>query len=180
MSIHRFESSQFLRATPEEAWAFFATPRNLAAITPPNMRFELTSSPPPRMYPGLVITYRLRPFGGVPVSWVTEITHIEELHRFVDEQRVGPYRMWHHEHTFIPVPGGVEARDLIYYVLPGGPLGQVVDRWFVGPRVRAIFEHRRGVLAARFGELAPPATGGRVVGAPGAGVDLGLPAERRG
>lgn len=177
MSIHRFESSQHLRTSPEEAWAFFATPRNLAAITPPNMRFELTSVPPARMYPGLVITYRLRPFGGIPVTWVTEITHIEEPHRFVDEQRVGPYRMWHHEHTFVPVPGGVGARDLVYYVLPGGPLGALLNRWLVGPRVRAIFEHRRRVLAARFGEVQPAAAEADDARAPRA-ADLDRSARR--
>lgn len=118
------------------------------------MGFTLTSAPPPHIYPGLIISYRLRPLLGLPADWVTEITHVEDQHRFIDEQRMGPYRLWHHEHTFRPVPGGTEVSDLVYYALPFGPLGTVVQRAVVRQRLAHIFEYRASTLRAMFGEMA--------------------------
>ncbi len=152
--IHRFEATQVLPVTVAEAWAFFSDPRNLSRITPPDMDFRITSEVPARMYEGMMITYTLRPLLGLPVRWATEITHVDEGFRFVDEQRVGPYAMWHHEHTFTPVAGGVEMRDLVYYALPFGLLGDAAHALAVGARVRAIFEYRRRVLTVQFGR--PP------------------------
>lgn len=153
-SIHRLEATQILPVTVAEAWSFFSDPRNLSRITPPDLDFRITSEVPGRMYEGMMITYTLRPLLGLPVRWATEITHVDEGSRFVDEQRVGPYAMWHHEHTFIPVAGGVEMRDIVHYALPFGPLGDLAHALAVGARVRAIFEYRRRVLALRFGR--PP------------------------
>lgn len=156
MTVHRIEATQVFPVTVEAAWAFFSDPRNLARITPSDLDFRITSEVPERMYEGLMVTYTLRPLFGIPVAWATEITHIEEHARFVDEQRVGPYAMWHHEHTFTPIVGGVEMRDVVHYTLPLGPLGGLVHALAVGARVRSIFAYRRRALEARFGRLVEP------------------------
>jgi ligand-binding SRPBCC domain-containing protein len=93
------------------AWDFFSDPRNLGRMTPPSLAIEITSEPPPRMHPGMIITYTVRPLLGIPVRWVTEITHVREPNLFVDEQRFGPYRFWHHQHHFREVDGGIEISD---------------------------------------------------------------------
>ena len=143
-------AEQTLTLPLEEAWSFFSDPRNLQRITPASMRFEVTSNVPDRIHPGLIITYRVRPLLGVPVGWVTEITHVVEPTLFVDEQRFGPYRFWHHQHHFRATDGGVLMSDIVTYALPraGGPLA---NRWIVGPRLKEIFEYRRGVLTDLFG-----------------------------
>jgi ligand-binding SRPBCC domain-containing protein len=153
MRLYTLRTEQSLALPLEEAWTFFGDPRNLQRITPASMRFEVTSNVPERIHPGLIITYRVRPLLGVPVGWVTEITHVVEPTLFVDEQRFGPYRFWHHQHHFRPIDGGVLMTDIVSYALPrgGGPLA---NRWIVGPRLKEIFEHRRGVLADLFGPAA--------------------------
>ena len=160
MSLHRFETLQRLPVPRSEAWAFFSDPRNLAAITPPEMGFEISSDLPARIHAGLIVTYRVRPFARVPVTWVTEISHVVEGELFVDDQRLGPYRFWHHQHHFADIPAaaggipeGTEMRDVVHYALPFGPLGAVLERLVVGPRLRAVFEFRRGVLEQRFGRV---------------------------
>jgi ligand-binding SRPBCC domain-containing protein len=153
MSLHRFTDTQRFPISVEEAWDFFSDPRNLAVITPPEMAFEVSSDLPARMHPGMIVAYRVRPLAGVPVNWVTEITHCVEGVLFVDEQRFGPYRFWHHQHHFKAVPGGVEMRDIVHYDVGFGPLGDLVDLAVVKARVRQIFEFRGRVLEQRFGVL---------------------------
>ena len=138
----------------DEAWRFFSNPRNLARITPPDMRFTITSACPDEVYPGLIITYRVRPLFNIPVGWVTEITHVLARERFVDEQRAGPYAMWHHEHHFRDVDGGTEMRDIVHYAVPGGPLGDVIDRRLVRRRLAEIFAYRRHVIERLFNQHA--------------------------
>ena len=150
MTIHRFEATQLVQVSLDEAWTFFSNPRNLAAITPPDMAFEVTSPVPEHVYPGLIVTYRVRPLLGIPVDWVTEITHVVERERFIDEQRMGPYRLWHHEHTFRAVGDITEMRDVVYYALPFGRLGGLAHA-IVRPRVEHIFEYRAEVLSEMFG-----------------------------
>jgi ligand-binding SRPBCC domain-containing protein len=152
MRLHVLERTQRLPMALDEAWAFFTDPRNLAVITPPEMGFEVRSALPGQVYAGMIITYRVRPLLGVPVTWVTEITHVREHEYFVDEQRFGPYRFWHHQHLFREVAGGVEARDIVHYALPPG--GGVARRWLVAPKLEQIFDYRRKVLQDRFGRLA--------------------------
>ncbi len=149
MTLHRFEATQLVAAPLDEAWAFFSDPRNLAAITPPDMGFEITSPVHDHVYPGLFVTYRVRPLLGIPVEWVTEITHVDEGSRFIDEQRMGPYRLWHHEHTFRAVGDMTEMHDVVYYALPFGRLGSLAHA-VVRPRIEHIFEYRADVLSERF------------------------------
>ena len=156
MSVHRFDTTHVLPIPRDEAWRFFSDPRNLARITPPEMGFVVTSDVPEAMYPGLMITYRVRPMLNVPVTWVTEITSVVEGERFVDDQRAGPCAMWHHEHHFRDVPGGTKMRDIVHYALPGGPIGDLINHWIVARRVAEIFAHRRRVLDGLFGTLGAP------------------------
>jgi ligand-binding SRPBCC domain-containing protein len=151
MKLYVLEREQRLPIPLSAAWDFFSDAGNLAKITPPEMGFEVTSKLPPRMYAGMIVTYRVRPLLGVPVTWVTEITHVDEGRLFVDEQRFGPYRFWHHQHLFREVPGGVEVGDIIHYALPpgAGPARSLL----VAPRLEAIFSHRRRVLEEKFGTL---------------------------
>lgn len=151
LSIHRLHRRQRLPIELAEAWRFFSDPRNLALITPPGLGLRVQSPLPERVYPGLIITYRIRLPFGVPGRWVTEISHLDEPHRFVDEQRLGPYRFWHHEHRFRALDGGTEIEDLVHYALPLWPLGELAHRPVVAPRLAEIFEYRRAVLERRFG-----------------------------
>ena len=155
MGVLRLATTQVVSAPRDEVWAFFADPRNLAVVTPPWLRLRFTSPPPERVYPGLVVSYEVRPFLGFPLAWATEITQVVEGERFVDDQRVGPYRLWHHQHELRDVEGGTEIRDTVHYALPLGPLGDVIARQAVRPRVAAIFEFRRAVLRERFGPGPP-------------------------
>lgn len=147
MKTHRLTRRQFLPITLEEAWAFFATPRNLEAMTPGFLHFHITSPVPEVMYPGLIITYRIAAVAGIPMTWVTEIKHLERLHRFVDEQRLGPFRFWFHEHRFTAVEGGLTMEDIVHYVMPWGWLGELVHAVFIRRRLHAIFDFRQRYLA---------------------------------
>jgi len=153
MKLYRFETTQRLALDPEEAWAFFSDPGNLAAITPPWLNFVIVGGQPKAIYAGLIIRYRIRPFGGVPVDWVTEITHVRQPGFFVDEQRFGPYRFWHHQHHLVPCPGGTEVTDAVHYALPPVPGTSILRPLLVAPRLQEIFAYRRKVLAERFREL---------------------------
>jgi ligand-binding SRPBCC domain-containing protein len=154
--MHQLRATQFVPLTLDQAWAFFSDPRNLAVITPADMGFVVKTDLPSKMYPGLMVEYTVRPLLKIPVKWVTEITHVRDREYFVDEQRTGPYRMWHHEHHFAAVPGGVEMHDIVSYELPFGPIGSLVNRLVVRKRVAHIFEYRREVLEDRFGKMPPP------------------------
>jgi len=138
-----------------EAWSFFSDPRNLPRITPPSLGLEPTSGLPERMYPGMIVTYNVRPIPWVSVGWVTEITHVREPVLFVDEQRFGPYRFWHHEHHFREVDGGVEMEDIVHYALPFGTIGRVFGGSLVRRRLEQIFSFRRRFLAREFDPVVP-------------------------
>lgn len=156
MPVHTLRRTTILDTTIAQAWGFFSDPRNLSKITPPEMGFTVVSDPPERVYAGLMIEYRVRPLRYFPVTWLTGITDVVEGRLFVDEQRVGPYRLWHHEHHFSPRPeGGVEMTDLVTYVLPFGWLGNLVHPFLVAPQLRRIFDYRQGVIDRLFRTPAP-------------------------
>ncbi|MER3428052.1 MAG: hypothetical protein C4334_08105 [Pyrinomonas sp.] len=150
MKIHRLHFTQRLPIGLDEAWRFFSDPRNLPVITPPWLNFRITSEIPEKMYAGLIITYRVSPLLGWPVGWVTEITHVAEPRLFVDEQRFGPYRFWHHQHIFDETPDGVEMQDIVHYALPFGPLGQLANSLVVRQKLHDIFNFRRLTLERLF------------------------------
>jgi ligand-binding SRPBCC domain-containing protein len=149
--IYSLEVSQFMNIPLSEAWDFFSSPGNLAKITPEHMGFKITSGTPTKMYPGQIITYKVSPFPGVKTNWVTEITHVSEGSFFVDEQRFGPYRMWHHEHHFEVQNDGVLMTDRVSYKLPLGFLGRIAHSLFVKNQLKQIFEYREIFLEKEFG-----------------------------
>lgn len=154
MAIYTLQHRQIVKASLQECWEFFSNPGNLATITPPWLDFKVLSDLPKAIYPGMMIEYRVRPLLGLPVTWLTEITHVEQLRSFVDEQRVGPYRVWHHEHRFEQCDAEhVEIFDLVHYVLPFGPLGALVHPFLVAPQLAEIFRFREKKVAELFGGL---------------------------
>lgn len=152
MAVHTLQTKQIIRTGMADAWAFFSNPRNLAKITPPEMGFEvLTPDLEPTIYAGMMIAYRVRPLLGIPMTWLSEITLVEEGVRFIDEQRVGPYAVWHHEHRFHDLGDGrVEMEDKITYVLPFAPLGDLAVPLLVKPQLERIFAFREKAVRKLF------------------------------
>ena len=152
MKIYSFETHLQLPVSIEKAWGFFSSPANLKIITPPHMGFVITSEfNNEKMYCGQIISYVVKPLAGIPLTWVTEITHVQEPYYFVDEQRFGPYALWHHKHFFKKIDGGVEMRDLVHYALPLGFLGRMANTILVKNQLSAIFEYRAQKLEKLFG-----------------------------
>ena len=105
---------QQLPISLEEAWIFFSNPANLKEITPADMGFQIVSKyHGTDMYAGQVIEYKVRPLFRIPIYWMTEITHVEDKKYFVDEQRFGPYSLWHHQHHFKEIEGGIEDWEIV-------------------------------------------------------------------
>lgn len=150
MAIYQLKRVQTLPISLEEAWDFFSSPLNLEKITPDYMRFEVIGECPGKMYPGQVISYHVRPILGIPLFWLTEITHVDPLRFFVDEQRFGPYAFWHHQHIFEEVEGGVRMTDWVHYKLPLGFLGQFAHVLFVKKQLNGIFDFRYRILERHF------------------------------
>ena len=162
MSLHILNTSQRLPISIPEAWDFLSSPGNLREITPEGMGFQITPGfdgiPPdnpefPKMYSGMIIAYIVKPMLNIPVKWVTEITHVKEPCYFVDEQRFGPYKFWHHKHFLKEVPGGVEMTDTVHYILPFGPIGDLINAFIVKKRLGYIFEYRYNKLEKLFGKI---------------------------
>ncbi|MCB1090685.1 MAG: SRPBCC family protein [Verrucomicrobiae bacterium] len=151
MKLHRFEQSQTLPLSLDEAWAFFSDPRNLDAMTPPELKFRTLSGDDEPMHAGQIIIHQIQIVPLIWTNWVTEIVEVAERAYFIDEQRSGPYRFWHHLHRFEAVPGGVRMLDRVHYALPFHPFSAPAQSWFVRPRIRDIFAFRRQFLENRFG-----------------------------
>lgn len=156
--LRTFSTEQVLPVERGTAWRFLSEPKNLSRITPEGMGFEILTEPPEKVYPGLIVEYRVRPLFGIPVRWTTEITQVQEPDYFIDEQRFGPYAFWHHQHFLEPVEGGVLMKDLIHYRMPFGPLGDLVHPLLVGPKLKEIFSTRERAFRDFFGD--PPASAG--------------------
>jgi ligand-binding SRPBCC domain-containing protein len=153
MQVHTLHRKESFPLPVTAAWDFFSNPNNLPVITPPELGFEiLTPDLPPRIYAGMMIAYRVRPLAGFPVTWLTEITHLREGEFFVDEQRAGPYALWHHEHRLRDAgAGSTEVEDLVTFRLPIGRFGALLHRLVVRRKLEAIFDFRsaavRGIAA---------------------------------
>ncbi|MCG2611959.1 SRPBCC family protein [Flavobacterium sp. SM15] len=143
---------QQLPISLEKAWDFFSDPKNLNTITPDSMKFQTLSGDDKKMFSGQIIHYKITPFKGITMEWVTEITHVKDQIFFVDEQRFGPYKFWHHKHFFKEIDGGVEIEDIVHYKLPFGFLGKLVHPIIVKPKLNEIFSYRRAKLEALFGK----------------------------
>ncbi len=156
MKIYTFHAKQNLPITLDEAWQLLSDPKNLKTITPDYMGFEILSGADRPMYPGQIIQYIVTPVLGIKTKWVTEITHVQDHHYFVDEQRFGPYALWHHKHFIKEIPGGVEMEDIVDYKVPLGILGQLVHPVLVKPKLNEIFEYRKKKLVELYGEYKAP------------------------
>lgn len=140
--MFQLQRTQIIPADLETCWDFFSAPGNLQLITPDYMGFHVRTKVPEQMYPGLIIAYTITPLLGIRMQWVTEITHVRDKEFFVDEQRSGPYRLWHHEHHFKAVEGGTEMTDILTYQLPLGFLGKLMHRFVVKKKLDEIFAYR--------------------------------------
>lgn len=154
MKAYHLKFSQRLPITLPEAWDFFSSPMNLAKITPTDMAFTVTSELPAdgKMYPGMIITYKVSPMAGIKLNWMTEITQVEDQQYFIDEQRFGPYKFWHHQHHFKEIPGGVEMNDILTYGLPVGIFGNIANSVFVAGKLQQIFDFRKKKVNELFGD----------------------------
>lgn len=153
MAAHSFRTVQRIPVPLEQAWAFFSSPANLQAITPEGMGFQIISKfHGPDMYAGQVIEYTVKPVLGIPMYWMTEITQVVPGQYFIDEQRFGPYSLWHHQHHFKVIPGGVEMTDIVHYKVPLGFLGRIANALFVKRKLKQIFDFRFQKVEDLFGK----------------------------
>ena len=150
--MHHLKQSQSLPVDRKVLWEFISVPQNLNKITPPDMAFEIIGEPPEKAYAGLLLEYRVK----VPLlgwsTWLTEIKYVEDGVSFMDEQRVGPYKLWLHTHKLEDVDGGTRMTDDIRYLVPFGPIGLLANFLFVGRTLRRIFDYRRVKMEELFGK----------------------------
>jgi ligand-binding SRPBCC domain-containing protein len=154
MAFYQFTATQKIPASLEQVWDFISSPNNLKEITPAYMGFEITSPGlPEKMYPGMIISYKVSPLFGIKMTWVTEITHVDNQRYFVDEQRMGPYAMWHHQHKIEAIEGGVLMTDIVSYQPPLGFLGVIANALFIKGKLKEIFDFRTVAVEKKFGKF---------------------------
>jgi ligand-binding SRPBCC domain-containing protein len=154
MSVHVIQRVQKIPVTLEKAWDFFSSPENLKKITPEYMGFNIIAvMKEKKAYSGQIITYKVSPLFHIPLYWMTEITQVKEQEYFVDEQRIGPYSLWHHQHHFKAINGGIEMTDIVHYKIPLGPIGELANRLFIKKRLTEIFDYRAEKTIKLFGEF---------------------------
>jgi ligand-binding SRPBCC domain-containing protein len=146
MKLYSYEVSQKVPASIQDLWDFFSNPNNLSKITPPSLGFESHHLGKETVHPGMIITHRVSPFPKIRIQWVTEISHVQAPFLFVDEQRFGPYKFWHHQHHFSEIPGGTLMVDRVHYALPMGFLGDLTHPFLVKPKLDSIFSHRKSAV----------------------------------
>lgn len=153
MAFYQKHCEQLINASIEEVWDFISSPKNLKEITPDYMGFDIVSpNLPEKMYTGMIIKYKVKPVANIPTTWVTEITEVRDKEYFIDEQRVGPYKLWHHQHILIPKEGGkVLMKDIISYVPPFGFLGAIANSILIKQKLNQIFDYRQKIIEAKFG-----------------------------
>ncbi|MBS1530661.1 MAG: SRPBCC family protein [Bacteroidetes bacterium] len=153
MKTYTLKRETFIPTTLDNAWDFFTSPLNLAKITPPDMNFVVTSDfkEGSKVYPGMIITYKVAPLLGVKLNWMTEITQVKEKEYFIDEQRFGPYALWHHQHFFKQVEDGVEMRDIVNYAIGYGFIGRTANNLIVKKKLEEVFDFRERAIGEIFG-----------------------------
>ena len=156
MAVYQFITKQILPVPLEQVWDFIASPKNLKVITPPYMGFDITSdNGDERMYEGMIISYKVSPVLGIKTTWVTEITRVKPFHYFIDEQRVGPYGLWHHQHFLEKAEDGTLMKDIVTYQPPLGFLGALANSIFIRRKLEGIFDFRAEALEKIFGPGKP-------------------------
>lgn len=152
MNIHSFQQTQLLHMSREEAWLFFSNPQNLPILTPDWMHLRMVGDLAETIYEGMLIKQKIKPLLGIPLTWETEITEIEEYVYFIDEQRVGPYKLWQHEHRLHETSNGIKLIDRLHYALPCGLLGELVHQLTVKRKITEVFAYRYKTLEQLFGK----------------------------
>lgn len=142
MKVYKKETVQHINASIDECWTFFSSPRNLQKITPETMGFQITDFDGKNMYAGQIIQYKVSPLAGLKLSWTTEITFVKDKEYFIDEQRFGPYALWHHKHFFEPTENGTKMTDVVHYALPMGFIGRIMNSLVVKNKLKDIFDYR--------------------------------------
>lgn len=132
---------QFIKSDIDTVWEFFSNPRNLKIITPPYMGFDIINDIPDKVYEGLIIEYTVSPLLNIPLKWISEISYVKDKEYFIDEQKVGPYKLWHHTHFFEKKDNGVLMKDIVYYELPFSPISNLFH-FIVKMRLDEIFNFR--------------------------------------
>lgn len=150
--MHILQREQMIPAPLENVWRYFCDPKNLNQITPPDMNFEIVNGGDAAMYEGQLIEYRVEFLRGFRSPWLTEIAHVRACQYFVDEQRMGPYRFWYHEHTFAETASGTRMTDRVTYAIPFGFLGDLLNHFWIARRLDQIFDFRRKVIIELFGD----------------------------
>lgn len=150
-NIYELSASIKLPIGIDKAWDFLSDPANLKLITPDYMGFNILSGAAEKMYAGQIISYKVSPLLGLKLNWVTEITHVEQPNYFVDEQRFGPYSLWHHKHFLKEIDKGVEMIDIVHYKLPVSMIANMLHPFMVKPKLQEIFEYRSKQLHSMFG-----------------------------
>jgi ligand-binding SRPBCC domain-containing protein len=154
MAFYQFTKTQKIPASTDEIWDFISSPQNLKEITPSYMGFTVTNNiGNQKMYEGMIITYKVKPVLGIAIDWMTEITHVKEGVYFVDEQRSGPYKLWHHEHKIEPIDGGTLMTDIVTYIPPFGIIGAIANTLFINKKLQDIFNYRTIIIDKRFGKF---------------------------
>ena len=146
--MYRLDYTQTIPVSIDKAWEFFSSPKNLNEITPPDLSFKILTPECDieEMYEGQIIMYKVKPFPLIEFNWVTEITQVRDKAFFIDEQRFGPYKFWHHQHHFKSVKEGVEMRDVLHYDLPFGFFGKLMHPLVIEKKVKSIFTYRKKVI----------------------------------
>jgi ligand-binding SRPBCC domain-containing protein len=153
MGFFQLKQEQQINASLEEVWEFISSPQNLKKITPEYMGFDITSGNGAQpIYPGMIISYTVKPMLNIPMKWVTEITQVKENEFFIAEQRMGPYKMWNHQHLIKPNKDGVLMQDIVTYIPPMGVLGNMAQHLFIKKQLNQIFEHRTKVVNQLFNQ----------------------------
>jgi ligand-binding SRPBCC domain-containing protein len=152
MAFYQFKKHQKINASIDKVWDFISSPANLKEITPDYMGFDIISEDlPEKMYAGMIISYMVSPILGIKTNWVTEITQISAKEYFIDEQRVGPYALWHHQHIIEPIKNGVLMTDIVSYQPPLGILGALANSLIIRNKLKEIFDYRTKAVDERFG-----------------------------
>ncbi len=152
MAFYQFQRNQLIPSTIDEIWQFISAPSNLKKITPDYMGFDITSKDvPDKMYAGMVISYSVRPLLNIKTTWVTEISQVNKNKYFVDEQRIGPYSLWHHQHFIESVKDGVLMTDIVSYKPPFGIIGAIANTLIIRKKLNEIFDYRTKAIEKKFG-----------------------------
>lgn len=152
--MYYLEKKLLVPTSMEECWKFFSSPKNLAVITPDYMNFKITSpNNIDQMREGQIISYTVQPLLGIKMEWVTEITKVKNKEFFIDEQRIGPYKLWHHEHYFEETENGVMMTDQLFYCIPFGILGKLAHGLFIRKQLEGIFNYREKKVSELFRKI---------------------------